>query len=49
MSKEKIKELCEDLRKSAEEMKKDPDKARKFLIEAGIYTKSGKLSSNYKK
>ena len=48
MTENEIQELCEELKKCAEENKKDPKKARQFLINAGIFTKSGELAPYYK-
>jgi hypothetical protein len=35
------------LKKVADRIANDPKEARKFLLKAGIITKSGKLSPNY--
>jgi len=35
------------LKEVADRIANDPKKARKFLLKAGIITKSGKLSPNY--
>lgn len=35
------------LKKVTDRITKDPKEARRFLIEAGIITKDGKLSPNY--
>jgi hypothetical protein len=48
MSKDEIKNYVNEMKKYTEELKKSPEKSKTFLVDAGIYTKSGNLSKNYK-
>ena len=47
ISKEEIDAIIQDMQKYTEFLKNNPEKAKQFLINAGIYTKSGKLSKNF--
>jgi hypothetical protein len=48
MTKASPKVLPKQARDVARHVQKDPDRAAKFLVKAGIITKSGKLASNYR-
>lgn len=43
-----IQETIKEMKEFTEELKKDPEKARKFLVDAGIYDENGNLTENYK-
>jgi len=48
MNDEEREEFIKMIREHAERASKDKKYARDFLIRAGIYTKSGKLSKHYR-
>jgi len=48
MNDEEREEFIKMLREHREKISKDKKLARDFLIRAGIYTKSGRLSKNYR-
>jgi hypothetical protein len=48
MTQSSAKVLPKQARELARKIQKDPELAVKFLIKAGIITKSGKLASNYR-
>lgn len=47
MTKKEINQTIKEMKLYTEELKASPEKAKQFLINAGIYTKSGKLSKNF--
>ena len=48
MNDEEREEFIKMIREHREKMSKDKKYAKDFLIRAGIYTKSGRLSKHYK-
>lgn len=48
MSKDEIKQTVKEMKEYTKELKNNPEKAKQFLVNAGIYTKSGNLTKNYK-
>lgn len=47
MNKKEINKIIKEMKEYTEELKNNSEKAKQFLINAGIYTKSGKLSKNF--
>jgi hypothetical protein len=45
---EKERTLIREMKKFTREMAKSPKKARQFLIDAGIVTKTGRLTKQYR-
>jgi hypothetical protein len=48
MTQSTAKVLPKQARDLAREIQKDPERAVKFLVKAGIITKSGKLATHYR-
>lgn len=48
MTKKQENKILESIKKQSKEILSSKENAQKFLKELGVYTKKGKLSSNYR-